>query len=386
MTVDRFTAFARRKINITSKFILTTCTIVVVYYLYFQLKQRGKVHILEQRFATEGKTLQSIVRRDVVLQRLTPDPKHTDEPPRHASSSHQFYSNNGTFKNASTIINPHPYTFTLNNLDKCKNENVFLLIVVTTSPANFDERQAIRDTWGNESNVNGVIIKTVFAVGMVDNSTVQEGLEKEHGVHQDIIQENFLDSYRNLTLKAVMVWKWAFQYCSQASYVMKTDDDAFVNVHKLVNHLGQLSANASRRFVTGRVYINTEPIRDHASKWFVTKEEYPRDTYPSYPCGCAYVISNDLTKLLFETSLVTEYLFIEDVYLGICLEKLGVNVVNSDKFWSMYVGTIPCSPQFDFIATHWVKTPEAMVTSWKALNTNCRKSFFGLWDILRDLW
>ncbi|XP_066299986.1 uncharacterized protein [Branchiostoma lanceolatum] len=391
MAVDQLAWFGYRKGNTTFKFILTAFVIVVFYQLYFQLQKRGEEHSLtavEQRSAAESQPLQSIARRDG-LHGVNPDPKlsQADEL-RHLSSRFQAYSNNETLKNAS-IINPHPYTFILNNPDKCEGENVFLLIVVTTSPSNHDLRRAIRETWGNESNVHGVVIKRIFAVGMVGNTSIQEDLEKENSIHKDMIQENFVDSYRNLTLKTIMVWKWAFQYCPQAKYVMKTDDDAFVNVYKLVNHLGQLEGNDSRWFVTGRVYTDTKPVRDptgSSKKWFVTREEYRGDTYPRYPCGCAYVLSNDLTKLLFEASLATEYLFIEDVYLGICLEKLGVDVVDSDKFWSLYVGTLPCSPQFDFIATHWVKTPQAMMTSWKALNTNCKKSFFGLWDILRDLW
>ena len=40
----------------------------------------------------------------------------------------------------------------------------------------------------------------------------------------------FQDIYYNLTLKTVMGLKWSSIYCSQAKYVMKTDDDIFVNV------------------------------------------------------------------------------------------------------------------------------------------------------------
>ncbi|KAI8497168.1 hypothetical protein Bbelb_251170 [Branchiostoma belcheri] len=394
MTADLLTWPGCRKVNSTSKFILAACFFLLLYQLYPQLQQlRSNVHPqkgIEQRSVhTKNYVLQSIVRR-AALHRVTPN-LNTPLVNKvlHTSSSFQAYSNNGTFKNASNVVNPHPYSFVLNNADKCGSENVFLLIVVTSSPEYLDQRQAIRQTWGNESNVPGVVIKRVFAIGLPKNTSIQEDLQKENAIHRDIIQENFIDTYRNLTLKAVMVWKWAFLYCPQARFVMKTDDDAFVNVYRLVNHLEQLQPNASHRFVTGHVYVGSKPVRDPNSsykKWYVTKQEYPRDTFPHYPCGCTYVISNDLTKDLFETSLVTEYLFIEDVYIGICLEKLGVAVLPSDKFLSMYTGTIPCSPQFDFIASHWVKTPQAMMTSWRALNTNCKESFFGLWDILRDLW
>ena len=40
----------------------------------------------------------------------------------------------------------------------------------------------------------------------------------------------FQDIYYNLTLKTVMGLKWCSIYCNQAKYVMKTDDDIFVNI------------------------------------------------------------------------------------------------------------------------------------------------------------
>ena len=38
------------------------------------------------------------------------------------------------------------------------------------------------------------------------------------------------DTYTNLTLKTVMGLKWGAIFCPQAKYVMKTDDDIFINV------------------------------------------------------------------------------------------------------------------------------------------------------------
>ena len=40
----------------------------------------------------------------------------------------------------------------------------------------------------------------------------------------------FQDIYYNLTLKTVMGLKWTSIYCNQAKYIMKTDDDIFVNI------------------------------------------------------------------------------------------------------------------------------------------------------------
>ena len=41
------------------------------------------------------------------------------------------------------------------------------------------------------------------------------------------------DTYHNLTLKTVMGLKWTSIFCPQARFVMKTDDDIFVNLSDL---------------------------------------------------------------------------------------------------------------------------------------------------------
>ncbi|XP_066266184.1 beta-1,3-galactosyltransferase 1-like [Branchiostoma lanceolatum] len=268
--------------------------------------------------------------------------------------------------------NPHNYTFLINNPEKCGDNDVFLLVMVTSIPRNHAQRLAIRNTWGNESNVQGTVIKTVFAVGMTSDASVQRSLEQENSVYKDIIQENFIDSYRNLTIKTAMCLKWASGFCPMAKFVLKADDDTFVNVFNLVKHLAGLNATQARRFVTGRVYTGGKPVRKtymvHEKRWCLTRKDYPRDTFPRYPGGYAYVISNDITRLIYEVSLTVQYLFIEDVNLGLCLEKLGIDPVHEERivFWREVHS---CND--DKISSHWFKTPDAMVNEWRHLISSC---------------
>lgn len=52
----------------------------------------------------------------------------------------------------------------------------------------------------------------------------------------DIVQEDFVDSYRNLTHKAIMALRWVSQNCQNAKLILKADDDIFINIFKLVGH------------------------------------------------------------------------------------------------------------------------------------------------------
>ena len=57
---------------------------------------------------------------------------------------------------------------------------------------------------------------------------------EENERHRDIIQGSFLDSYGNLTLKTRMALKWTVEDCPSAKYVMKTDDDMWINVPNII--------------------------------------------------------------------------------------------------------------------------------------------------------
>lgn len=56
-------------------------------------------------------------------------------------------------------------------------------------------------------------MRTVFLIGQTENEEVQNQLYDESEKHDDLIQERFVDSYYNLTLKAAMMMKWVNTNC-----------------------------------------------------------------------------------------------------------------------------------------------------------------------------
>ena len=61
----------------------------------------------------------------------------------------------------------------------------------------------------------------------------QKQLEEESSKYGDIIQGDFLDTYHNLSYKAVMGNLWVAEFCSQAEFVVKTDDDMYVDLYEV---------------------------------------------------------------------------------------------------------------------------------------------------------
>ena len=68
-------------------------------------------------------------------------------------------------------------------------------------------------------------------MGVTLNTTLQRKIEKEHHIFGDIIQESFIDTYANLTIKSLMLLKWFKNSCDDRYvYLLKTDDDVKINM------------------------------------------------------------------------------------------------------------------------------------------------------------
>lgn len=56
-------------------------------------------------------------------------------------------------------------------------------------------------------------VKIVFLIGQTLNNETQNKIYDESDTYRDIIQESFIDSYNNLTLKSIMMLKWVSNNC-----------------------------------------------------------------------------------------------------------------------------------------------------------------------------
>ncbi|XP_066468776.1 beta-1,3-galactosyltransferase 1-like [Tiliqua scincoides] len=231
---------------------------------------------------------------------------------------------------------PSNYQFRLNEPNKCLKRTPFLVLLVITEPKDVATRHAIRQTWGNENSIPGFSILRLFLTGVhpIFGSLLQNILEEESVLYRDIIQQDFLDTYNNLTLKTLMGMEWISKFCPNATYVMKADSDIFLNVKYLVFQLLQPHLPPKKDYITGYIYRNTKPIRNKAYKWYVPKEVYPNNSYPPYPGGPGYVLSGDLAKKIYQVAQTIKVINMEDSFTGICLHELGVNVTDSP--WGLF--------------------------------------------------
>lgn len=223
------------------------------------------------------------------------------------------------------LIAPETYQYILNQPSVCKDREPFLVFLVPVSPLQAEARKAIRDTWG----APGQDTLTLFFVGLPigsQGSSPQWELEEESKKYADIVQMNFQDSYHNLTIKTVMMMNWLATHCPNATYAMKVDADIFVNVFYLKE---RLESSPREDFITGSVIWDGKPRRDVHSKWHVSEDLYPEDSFPPYVSGAGYVFSADLAAKISWASRFVRMIPLEDVYVGLCLRVLGVRPVYS---------------------------------------------------------
>ncbi|XP_068696723.1 beta-1,3-galactosyltransferase 5-like isoform X2 [Montipora foliosa] len=215
---------------------------------------------------------------------------------------------------------------------------VFLLIIVISSPYNFERRSAIRRTWAGGSSVDDKW-KTVFLVGQGNGERWQnEQLEAEERMHGDLIRGTQKEHYRNLTLKTQMGLEWASKYCD-FQFLVKADDDVFVHPYNLIDFLKKPQTPKTKLYM-GRCPQRGVPKRG-PGKYGVSWTEYNKTSYPPYCTGPAYVLSSDLVPKLVDLFNVKVPLPLEDVYIGTLVDKIGgVEAVTHREFRTLQRG--PC--------------------------------------------
>ncbi|XP_072825509.1 beta-1,3-galactosyltransferase 5 [Vicugna pacos] len=251
----------------------------------------------------------------------------------------------------------------------CRQDPPFLVLLVTSSPEQAYARMVIRNTWGREQTVMGKQIKTFFLLGTTPDKDVSKKVAQEIQQHRDVVQKDFLDAYFNLTLKTMMGLEWVHRLCPQAAFVMKTDTDMFINVFYLTELL--LKRNRTSRFFTGYLKLNEYPIRSRYSKWFVSKQEYPWDKYPPFCSGTGYVFSSDVAGQVYNVAESVPFIKLEDVFVGLCLEKLKIKLEELHSEQTFFPGGLPFTTcrYKRIVACHHIK-PQDILKYWQALESS----------------
>lgn len=265
----------------------------------------------------------------------------------------------------------HDFKYVIDNPDICKltsNQNeIELLILILTTHQNSLQRQTLRETWLTHSWNNSANVRYAFLLGEVKDTKLQEKVFQESQRFGDIIKESFVDSYSNLTYKTVMGFKWASTKCAVAKAVMKTDDDMYVNVPNVLK-IVRNNASVLQTNVVGSCSQKAGPIRSKNSKWFASVDSYPGKFYPGFCSGTGYMTSMNVAKKIYDISPHVPFFHLEDVYVSLCIKRLGYHLKGMRGFNPGHPKLDPCLYNGEVLVTSHYMAPVMIKRMW---NSKC---------------
>ncbi|KAK3107921.1 hypothetical protein FSP39_025238 [Pinctada imbricata] len=238
--------------------------------------------------------------------------------------------------------------YIINNPNACYLfKTVSCLILVYSKTRYWIARKKLRQTWINATHYKPQNVVFMFLLGTSDNPKLQEIIKNENTKYQDILQGDFVDSYRNLTNKGVMGFRWVTEYCRNAEMVIKIDDDAYINMFKLLKNFSYLKDR--KKFI----YCNTVKKdimsiqRNISNKWYVQEDSFRGYSYypHTYCSGIVVILSTDIIPSLYRAAMMTPFFWVDDFYLfgilpsripGVRFEDMGIN------YTSTYMESIKC--------------------------------------------
>ena len=146
--------------------------------------------------------------------------------------------------NLSWFPDPHYFAMTLysdyviKNVDMCSDDRVLdYLVVVNSAPTHFRRRDDFRRMFTQVDTLWSVTSRIIFLLGLTPDGNLTQKIQNEAELHRGVIQGDFLDSYHNLTHKAVMGLRWVTENCPGVKHVMRLDDDVFVNMDHVIHNI-----------------------------------------------------------------------------------------------------------------------------------------------------
>lgn len=251
----------------------------------------------------------------------------------------------------------------------------FLLMLVLSGykDADADARRVIRETYGSVTRGNtwpGTRVSgstaLVFVLGEPPSGADVSLTATEQRQHGDLLIGDFVDAYRNLTLKVLFGLRWSFWQCARTRFVLKVDQDVFVNVPLLVRFLQERGEYNS---VYGFPSYGHKVQR--RGKWKVTRTMYPFSRYPTYMSGSAYVLSMDAVGNIINASNYFPPIPVEDAFFtGILSIATGIRKISSPAFtFNMYTTDL-CGLKYN---KRFVTKVADKPTVWKLLRYKLSK-------------
>jgi len=221
-----------------------------------------------------------------------------------------------------------------------KGKHKYILVIIVISKYNhYYKRRVIRETW-YPSNSN---IATIFVVGGHGHRRYDDNyLKWESFSYHDLLVVPCEEHFFNLTRKVMYALLYV-QKNYDFDYVMKCDDDTYVNVHPFMNALSHFKDE----YLYWGYYEGGAIVLDHGrheeKKWFIC------DNYLPYAAGGGYVFGKGIVKYITDNHYIFSMYNNEDASFGLWTAPLNISRVHENRFDTL-TGSRGCLN--DFLVLH----------------------------------
>ena len=199
----------------------------------------------------------------------------------------------------------------------CEQGQKSLLILINSKTEHFERRQTLRNTWIKTitSNKYGLNMNYVFLLGRTSKHTIDTKVSIEYSKHRDMLVSEFHDKYNNLNIKTLTGFQFAASTCPEALFVLKADDDLFINTFSLQTWISSASFNATNK-IMGNCFGSGYPHRSPTSKWYASYRSFPHQYYPAFCLGAAMLMEQSAVTKLLQAAREHPLFHVEDVYIS----------------------------------------------------------------------
>ncbi|GAB4819239.1 hypothetical protein N2152v2_006285 [Parachlorella kessleri] len=220
-------------------------------------------------------------------------------------------------------------------------EPLFLFIGILSGRGYRHRRLAVREAWATRAQMPGLVVSKFIL--SEDERTPQ--VQKELEMYHDIVFVKEKTNYKSILYKTFYVLEYGVKHYD-VKFILKTDDDAFINVQPLISQLRLLCETPDctrERLYMGKMAKHSEVLLQPGHKWnnAVFHNHTGLKVYPNYMMGGGYVMSGEVCRVLVDVHarMPLKFTPIEDATLGFWLMSMDLRHVDHARF---YTWAAPC--------------------------------------------
>ncbi|KAI6205254.1 Glycosyl transferase, family 31-containing protein [Aphelenchoides besseyi] len=201
------------------------------------------------------------------------------------------------------------------------------VMVIRSAPSALAYRSYIRETWKP-------LVEPSMPVIFVSGTDKRMNMTEEHQEHGDVLQFDFTDSYQNLTMKMMAIYRFFIEE-TDAEQIVVVNDDTIVNSTALVNVCEEqmsLANSDSQDYIMGKVSRGYPRLFFPWLPWYVSSTVYPHKCYPPFVQGSSFVISRSAAAKILKHICDFPFVHLDDIMMGIVSNCLDIRNVHRDGF------------------------------------------------------